>query len=414
MKVTLPAVQHYAWGTSGNNSMVAKVQALATGKPVIVDKPSAELWMGTHPSGPSMVEENGKSITLREYLNKDLPYLFKVLSVQTALSVQAHPDFSLAQKLHKDKPDMYKDPHAKPEMAVALSPFECMCAFRPISEIRAFIKDVPELRALLGEAICAKFLKEVSNDSERNKTLLRDVFTALMTADANRTKEVITELVARLGQLPPPVIESNFSVVQEIDVNELVVRLNKQYPGDIGVLCPYFLNCLRCPPGQGVFLEPQVPHAYLSGDILECMGPSDNVVRAGLTPKLRDTDVLCAMLTYECGKPHILTGDHVKRFIRLYQPPAPHHELNTFRLLSVDIDKDAKEPVKVGPLPTHAMLLVTEGSGTVTVDNHTQELRGGLLMCLKEFTEFSITHNGGGVTCHITYASNYLPCGARL
>ena len=37
-------------------------------------------------------------------------------------------------------------------------------------------------------------------------------------------------------------------------------------------------------------------------DIIECMATSDNVVRAGLTPKLRDVDTLISMLTYEAGQ----------------------------------------------------------------------------------------------------------------
>eukprot|EP00951_Prasinocladus_malaysianus_P004978 scaffold35369_cov15-Prasinocladus_malaysianus.AAC.1 len=51
----------------------------------------------------------------------DLPYLFKVLSVETALSIQAHPDKTLAYKLHAEKPDIYKDGNHKPEMAIAIS-----------------------------------------------------------------------------------------------------------------------------------------------------------------------------------------------------------------------------------------------------------------------------------------------------
>lgn len=41
------------------------------------------------------------------------------------------------------------------------------------------------------------------------------------------------------------------------------------------------------------------PHAYLSGEIIECMAASDNVVRAGFTSKYRDTQTLCSMLTYK-------------------------------------------------------------------------------------------------------------------
>ena len=54
---------------------------------------------------------------------KDLPYLLKVLSVETALSIQAHPDKPLAEKLHAERPNVYKDGNHKPEMAVGLNDF---------------------------------------------------------------------------------------------------------------------------------------------------------------------------------------------------------------------------------------------------------------------------------------------------
>merc|ERR1712228_6451 len=95
--------------------------------------------------------------------------------------------------------------------------------------------------------------------------------------------------------------------VRNLDLNELLPRLQGQYPGDVGVLAVFMLNCFLLRPGEGIFLDANLPHAYLSGDCLECMACSDNVVRAGLTPKLRDTAVLCEMLNYEkMSKPKVL------------------------------------------------------------------------------------------------------------
>ena len=39
-------------------------------------------------------------------------------------------------------------------------------------------------------------------------------------------------------------------------------------------------------------IPPDEPHAYISGDLMEAMVSSDNVVRGGLTPKLKDKDTL--------------------------------------------------------------------------------------------------------------------------
>jgi mannose-6-phosphate isomerase len=77
------------------------------------------------------------------------------------------------------------------------------------------------------------------------------------------------------------------------------MRLAKEYPGDVGVLSAFFFNYVELVPGQAIYLDANEPHAYLSGECLECMATSDNVVRAGLTPKYIDTNTLCQMLTYK-------------------------------------------------------------------------------------------------------------------
>lgn len=71
-----------------------------------------------------------------------------------------------------------------------------------------------------------------------------------------------------------------------------------RYPDDGGCFCAYFLNVVTLQPGEAMFLGPNEPHAYLAGDCIECMACSDNVVRAGLTPKFKDVGLLCRMLTY--------------------------------------------------------------------------------------------------------------------
>lgn len=98
-------VQKYDWGKMGSNSLVAKLSAKMDNTFVIDENiPYAELWMGTHVSGPSLLKNNGESLDYLikkhpEYLgdhtakrfNNQLPFLFKVLSVNKALSIQAHP-----------------------------------------------------------------------------------------------------------------------------------------------------------------------------------------------------------------------------------------------------------------------------------------------------------------------------------
>ena len=106
----------------------------------------------------------------------------------------------------------------------------------------------------------------------------------------------------------------------------LFLRLYEQYPDDIGTMAVFFLNFVTLETGEGLYLGANEPHAYLSGQCVECMATSDNVVRAGLTPKLRDTDVLCSSLTYRTGAPHVLRGEAVDACKRLYAVPAPTDE----------------------------------------------------------------------------------------
>lgn len=77
--------------------------------------------MGTHPSGPSKLLLSGQDLkqhlterpellgrAVYDHFGNDLPFLFKVLAISKALSIQAHPDKQLAAQLHRDHPDIYK------------------------------------------------------------------------------------------------------------------------------------------------------------------------------------------------------------------------------------------------------------------------------------------------------------------
>jgi len=83
------------------------------------------------------------------------------------------------------------------------------------------------------------------------------------------------------------------------DKEQLVLSLERQYQEDVGVLAALFFNYVKLSPGEALYIGANEPHAYLSGECIECMATSDNVVRAGLTPKYRDVQTLCSMLTYK-------------------------------------------------------------------------------------------------------------------
>jgi len=320
------AVQNYDWGIKGGCE-VSSLGELNTGAPSDPSKPYAELWMGTHPSGPSVVSATGEGLkeTIAadptahlgaktvERFGDDLPFLTKVLSVAKALSIQAHPDKTLAEQLHADRPNVYKDANHKPEMTLAVTEFEALCGFVAGDVLAANLISVPELRAVIGQAAADAFAASPGGKDE-----LRAVFTALMTADGNVVAAQVDALAARLHAKP-----------DKTPVDALACRLNEQYPKDVGVLCAYVLNYLALKPGQCIYLAANEPHAYLAGECIECMATSDNVVRAGLTPKLRDTAILCDMLTYRAGVPVVLDGERVDESTTRYVPPFDEFMLET-------------------------------------------------------------------------------------
>jgi mannose-6-phosphate isomerase len=95
-----------------------------------------------------------------------------------------------------------------------------------------------------------------------------------------------------------------------LQLKSLLLRLHSQYPGDRGVFCPLIMNYLQLRSGESFFIGANEPHAYISGDCIECMALSDNVVRAGLTPKFKDVETLCGMLNYRYQFIHIYITHH--------------------------------------------------------------------------------------------------------
>lgn len=149
------------------------------------------------------------------------------------------------------------DPNHKPEMALAITPFEALCGFRPLSEIANFLNNTPELHALIPPSIVNNFLLvSGSNPTEpAEKAALKSLFESLMTTDESIFHHQLVILVKRYQS----------QVTKENDIVQLVLKLNDQFPGDIGSFCPFLLNYVRLDPGQAIFLGAGEPHAYISG-----------------------------------------------------------------------------------------------------------------------------------------------------
>nr|CAB3263933.1 mannose-6-phosphate isomerase-like [Phallusia mammillata] len=294
------AVQNYAWGKVGTESAVAR---LCCPSNVEEKEHYAELWMGIHPKAPSTMAD-GKSLAefvkenievLGEKLLKrfgTLPYLFKVLSVAKSLSIQAHPNKELAAKLHAEMPEIYKDSNHKPEMAIALTQFEALCGFRPVKEINDFLEAVPELAAVVGEEAVTLLKNDHPVKGKSTSVALKACFTKVILCEKAVREQQLHQLINRVQNM-----QENKLDLTSVN-GELLLRLHSHFPGDVGCFVVYFLNHIFLQPGEAMFLAANVPHAYLSGDCIECMACSDNVVRAGLTPKLVDAPTLCEMLEY--------------------------------------------------------------------------------------------------------------------
>lgn len=109
---------------------------------------------------------------------------------------------------------------------------------------------------------------------------------------------------------------------------------NHYFPNDVGVLSIFFLNILQLKPGQAIFLAANVPHAYLSGDCVECMACSDNVIRAGLTPKFKDVETLLKMLDFSGHRAEekFFTPVPVGPYSKLFKPP-----VDDFAVIEVNV-----------------------------------------------------------------------------
>jgi len=77
------------------------------------------------------------------------------------------------------------------------------------------------------------------------------------------------------------------------------LKLIEQYGEDIGVVFAFLMNILCLKKGEWFLIDAGVPHCYIQGELMECMINSDNVVRGGLTNKLKDSATLCEILPYE-------------------------------------------------------------------------------------------------------------------
>lgn len=237
-------VQHYAWGDTDF------LPTLLGQEPD--GQPYAELWLGTHPNGPTTLDDG----TLLSDITGELPYLLKVLCAAEPLSLQAHP--TVEQAVEGFNRGTFTDPHAKPELLVALTAFEALCGFRPYGSTIEYAERI-------GAHALAELVQQQGADS------LAAIFHGALAESG---------IVVALEDSPDQQAQWAF-------------RLGERYGmDDPSVLATLLLNYVTLQPGEALHLTAGNLHAYLRGSGIELMGASDNVVRGGLTVKPIDVDLL--------------------------------------------------------------------------------------------------------------------------
>ena len=375
-------IQEYAWGS---RSAIPEL----LGQPFPADKPQAELWMGAHSKAPSLVLlPDGDEIPLPELIARDpagtlgpavakkfggLPFLFKVLAAAQPLSIQAHPNLEQARAGFRRENEQgipldafqrnYRDDNHKPEVISALTPFWALNGFRPIPEMLELLSSVGF--SGIGRQIAAFA-------SNPNATGLKSFFASLMRLDRETRERTIREALAWAGgsagdaggngRAEDDRAASGRSAqpaeTSGADAAGWLRRLAEMYPGDIGVLSPLLLNLLLLQPGDTMFLEAGVLHAYLDGTGIELMANSDNVIRGGLTPKHMDVDELLSILRFEGHSVRLAESVETVPGQRVFNTPAREFRLS-------EIHTSPKQPYRNPGSGSIELMIILQGEGRI-------------------------------------------------
>lgn len=278
-------------------------------------------------------------------------------------------------------------------MTIAVTPFDGLCGFRPLAEITHFLKTIPSLRKLVGEEEATNFEntvkgKETSSsedDIKANKKALQSAFTKVMNTSKDALASAAEELLQAAKTEGAGFAGEGGPSNDGKELADLVVRLNSQFPGDIGLFVQFFLNYVKLDIGEAMFLKADDIHAYLSGDIIECMASSDNVVRAGFTPKFKDVDTLTTMLTYSYAPiseqkmaptdyPYVMLSAKAyssNSSSTLYDPPIPE-----FAVVRTALNATGAKATFDG-IQGPSIVLCTKGKGTISVGPTKEKIEEG-------------------------------------
>ncbi|GEM79961.1 mannose-6-phosphate isomerase, class I [Vibrio superstes] len=361
-------IQNYAWGSKDSiNQLFGIVNPN--------HEPQAEIWMGAHPNGCSKLGTTGEPLSEVIDQNKldvlggytaarfgGLPFLFKVLAAETPLSIQVHPnkrksELGFERENAEGTPlnasnRNYKDPNHKPELVYALTFYKAMNGFRPIEHIVALFEEA-NITTLNIELNVLKAI----GDSDA----LKAFFSAIMSLEGERKEAALAELYAAHARPAKTVMGR--------EALQYSKEFKQHYNDDIGLFAPLMLNTVELAPGEAMFLHAETPHAYVQGTGLEIMANSDNVLRAGLTPKYIDVPELIDNTIFEPIKPEDIRLNPVLKEGKMSYP-IPVDDFG-FDILS------ATDESKAQYLRSAEILFCVEGVATISSEGQSITLKPG-------------------------------------
>lgn len=311
-------IQNYAWGSHSTLGQMRGVETPTA-------EPEAELWVGAHSSAPSEALIEGQSIPLNELVaqnpdavlpanrtSDDFPFLLKILAIDAPLSLQVHPTDEQAeagyaaenaQGIALDDPRRnYKDVHSKPETVIALSDVNILVGVRRRAELLG-----------IAESLGLSWLSAILDSAPATD---KDLLVAILNLDHDAAAVALEETSAA-AQAWHAGAAGRSSLID--DVANLVQMLTRKCPGNRGILVATVMNLMHLKPGDSAFTVDGQVHAYVSGTAIEIMNPSDNVLRAGLTPKHVAVQELIQVLREDQNAPHIYRGSPEGATVQSYK-----------------------------------------------------------------------------------------------
>lgn len=365
-------IQPYAWG---GNHFIPDLFNISEDLP----HACAEYWLGAHPGGiteielnagqweslPSVIDQNKEKWLGRKISNRfgRLPFLLKVLDVKDMLSIQVHPTKEAAEKgflLENEKGiplsasnRNYKDDNHKPEVMIALSEFWLLHGFA--EDIEKRFEKYP-------------FLQSFKNLYKQGGIKL--LYKSLMELDQEQVNEILTPLAS---SIVPLYKKGNLEKSSpDFWAARAIENLCKNGDYDKGIFSIYLFNILCLKPGEGIFQGAGMPHAYLEGQNIELMSNSDNVLRAGLTPKYIDIPELLANTLFNVTIPKIIKIRQ-KEEKQHYDCPVPDFAIDAYQLNK----GTQREFESAGP----AILLFIKGSASIIGEKNHDVVSAAAFYC---------------------------------